>query len=48
MAARQIVFGLHVHVGVSSGAKAVACANGLRNELPEPLWRRLKKLTVRD
>jgi carboxylate-amine ligase len=37
LAARQIVFGLHVHVGVSSAAKAIACANGLRNELPELL-----------
>jgi carboxylate-amine ligase len=37
LAARQLVFGLHVHVGVSSGAKAVACADGLRNHLPELL-----------
>jgi len=44
--ARQLVFGLHVHVGVSSAAKAIACANGVRNHLPEllalsansPLW----------
>ena len=44
--ARQLVFGLHVHVGVSSAAKAIACTNGLRNHLPEllalsansPLW----------
>jgi len=37
LAARQIVFGLHIHVGMSSAGKAIACANGLRNELPELL-----------
>ena len=37
LAARHPVFGLHVHVGVSSAAKAVACANGLRDHLPELL-----------
>jgi glutamate---cysteine ligase / carboxylate-amine ligase len=37
VADRQIVFGLHVHVGVGSAAKAIACINGLRNELPELL-----------
>ena len=36
-AARQMVFGLHIHVGVSSAAKAIACANGLRHHLPELL-----------
>ena len=35
--ARQLVFGLHIHVGVSSAEKAVACANGLRDHLPELL-----------
>lgn len=34
---RGIVFGLHVHVGVDSAAKAIACANGLRLHLPELL-----------
>ena len=46
VAARHLVFGLHVHVGVSSAAKAIACADGLRDHLPEllalsgnsPLW----------
>ena len=37
LAARHPVFGLHVHVGVSSAAKAIACADGLRNCLPELL-----------
>ena len=37
VAAQQMVFGLHVHVGVSSAAKAIACANGVRNHLPELL-----------
>jgi len=35
--ARHPVFGLHVHVGVSSAAKAIACTDGLRNHLPELL-----------
>jgi glutamate---cysteine ligase / carboxylate-amine ligase len=35
--ARQLVFGLHVHVGVGSADKAIACANGLRSSLPELL-----------
>jgi carboxylate-amine ligase len=35
--ARQLVFGLHVHVGVGSADKAIACANGLRGSLPELL-----------
>jgi len=46
LAARQPVFGLHVHVGAGSAAKAVACADGLRAHIPEllalsansPLW----------
>lgn len=37
IAERQTIFGLHVHVGIGSAAKAIACANGLRNELPELL-----------
>lgn len=37
LAARQLVFGLHVHVGVSSAEKAIACANGMRRYLPELL-----------
>jgi glutamate---cysteine ligase / carboxylate-amine ligase len=35
--ARHMVFGLHIHVGVSSAAKAIACANGLRAYVPELL-----------
>jgi carboxylate-amine ligase len=34
---RGLVFGLHVHVGVDSGEKAIACANGLRAVLAELL-----------
>jgi glutamate---cysteine ligase / carboxylate-amine ligase len=37
LAARQLVFGLHIHIGVSSAAKAIACADGLRSFLPELL-----------
>jgi glutamate---cysteine ligase / carboxylate-amine ligase len=37
LGARQLVFGLHVHVGVGSAEKAIACANGLRSALPELL-----------
>ena len=37
LGARQPVFGLHVHVGVGSAAKAAACADGVRNHLPELL-----------
>ncbi|HYA08418.1 MAG TPA: glutamate--cysteine ligase [Gaiellaceae bacterium] len=37
LAARHLVFGLHVHVGVSSAAKAIACADGVRDHLPELL-----------
>jgi carboxylate-amine ligase len=44
---RHLVFGLHVHIGVSSNEKAIACANGLRAFIPEllalaansPYWR---------
>lgn len=47
VAERGLVFGLHVHVGLDSADKAVACANALRNVLPEllalsansPFWR---------
>jgi glutamate---cysteine ligase / carboxylate-amine ligase len=35
VAARQLVFGLHLHVGVSSAERAIACANGMRRYLPE-------------
>jgi carboxylate-amine ligase len=34
---RQVAFGLHIHVGVSSAEKAIACANGLRDFIPELL-----------
>jgi len=37
LAVRHPVFGLHIHVGVSSAAKAIACADGLRACLPELL-----------
>jgi glutamate---cysteine ligase / carboxylate-amine ligase len=37
LASRQPVFGLHVHVGAGSAAKAIACADGLRNHVPELL-----------
>jgi carboxylate-amine ligase len=37
LVARHMVFGLHIHVGVSSAAKAIACANGLRRHVPELL-----------
>lgn len=37
LAQRQVIFGLHVHVGLSSGDKALACANGVRRVLPELL-----------
>ncbi len=37
LAVRQLVFGLHVHVGVNSAEKAIACANGVRSFLPELL-----------
>lgn len=37
VAVRQLVFGLHVHVGMSSAEKAIACSNGMRAFLPELL-----------
>ena len=35
VAERELVFGLHVHVGVGSADKAIAVANVLRTHLPE-------------
>ena len=35
--ARQLIFGLHVHVGLESAQQAIAVANGLRTWLPELL-----------
>ena len=37
VAERELIFGLHVHVGLDSPEKAIACANGLRTYLPELL-----------
>lgn len=37
VAERELIFGLHVHVGLDSPEKAIACANGLRTHLPELL-----------
>jgi glutamate---cysteine ligase / carboxylate-amine ligase len=37
IAERELIFGLHVHVGLDSPDKAIACANGLRTYLPELL-----------
>jgi carboxylate-amine ligase len=37
LASRQVIFGLHVHIGMGSAEKAVACADGLRGFLPELL-----------
>jgi glutamate---cysteine ligase / carboxylate-amine ligase len=37
IAERELIFGLHVHVGLDSPEKAMACANGLRTYLPELL-----------
>ena len=37
VAERELIFGLHVHVGLESSAKAIACANALRTYLPELL-----------
>lgn len=37
IAERELIFGLHVHVGLDSPEKAIACANGLRTYLPELL-----------
>ena len=35
LADRQLIFGLHVHIGVGSADKAIACADGIRSSLPE-------------
>ena len=37
VAQREVIFGLHVHVGLSTGAEALAVANALRTWLPELL-----------
>jgi carboxylate-amine ligase len=37
VAERELIFGLHVHVGLQSGQQAIAVANGLRTWLPELL-----------
>jgi glutamate---cysteine ligase / carboxylate-amine ligase len=37
VAEREVIFGLHVHVGLSTGHEAVAVANALRTWLPELL-----------
>src|SRR5947208_1001770 len=37
VAERELIFGLHVHVGMSSANEAIAVANGLRTWLPELL-----------
>ena len=37
IAERELIFGLHVHVGLESAEQAVAVANGLRTWLPELL-----------
>jgi carboxylate-amine ligase len=37
VAERELIFGLHVHVGLDSPEKAIACANGMRTYLPELL-----------
>jgi glutamate---cysteine ligase / carboxylate-amine ligase len=37
VAEREVIFGLHVHVGVASADEAIAVANGLRTWLPELL-----------
>lgn len=37
VAERELIFGLHVHVGVSSPDTAIACANAARTFLPELL-----------
>jgi glutamate---cysteine ligase / carboxylate-amine ligase len=37
VAERELVFGLHVHVGLDSAPKAIAVANALRTHLPELL-----------
>jgi len=52
VAERELIFGLHVHVGLNSPDKAIACANGLRTHLPELLAtehpRRLRGVRRRD
>ena len=37
VAEREVIFGLHVHVGMASADAAIAVANGLRTWLPELL-----------
>ena len=37
VAQRELIFGLHVHVGVETPEKAIACLNGVRTFLPELL-----------
>jgi glutamate---cysteine ligase / carboxylate-amine ligase len=37
VAERELIFGLHIHVGLNSPDKAIACANALRTYLPELL-----------
>jgi glutamate---cysteine ligase / carboxylate-amine ligase len=37
IASAGLIFGLHVHVGLDSADKAIACANALRTYLPELL-----------
>jgi carboxylate-amine ligase len=37
VAEREVIFGLHVHVGLTTGHEAVAVANALRSWLPELL-----------
>ena len=37
VAERELIFGLHVHVGLDSADKAIACANAARTFLPELL-----------
>jgi glutamate---cysteine ligase / carboxylate-amine ligase len=37
VAERELIFGLHVHVGLDSPDTAIACANALRTHLPELL-----------
>jgi glutamate---cysteine ligase / carboxylate-amine ligase len=37
VAERELIFGLHIHVGLDSPDKAIQCANALRTYLPELL-----------
>ena len=37
VAERELIFGLHIHVGLDSPDKAIACVNALRTYLPELL-----------